>query len=263
MAKTLVTGANGFVGSQVARLVAERGDELRVTHRPRARMENLEGVDYETVECDVLDRRAVRRALKGVDRVFHCAGLVSMRREDEDALFEVNVRGTRTMLEECLRAEVHRVVLTSSVASIGPADSGGAADERQLFTAGHLAIPYVNSKHEAEVEAFRLAAQGLPLVVVNPTYAFGRGDVYVHATALVRRFILRQIPVYVPGAINIVDVRDVARGHLLADEVGTPGERYILGNRNFTLDRLFADLARFSGVEPPALRLAPGPGAGP
>src|SRR5947199_2843808 len=127
MAKTLVTGANGFVGSHVARLLAKRGDDLRVTHRPRARMENLEGLEYETVECDVVDRRAVRRAIKGVDRVFHCAGLVSTRRDDEDALYEVNVRGTRTVLEECLRAEVQRAVLTSSVGAIGPAVEGGTA----------------------------------------------------------------------------------------------------------------------------------------
>jgi dihydroflavonol-4-reductase len=180
-----------------------------------------------------------------------------MRKADADRLFEVNVGGTRTLLEECLRAGVARVVYTSSCAAIGPAETGGTADERHLFTAGHLAIPYVNSKHEAEVEAMRYAAKGLPLVAVNPSYAFGRGDIYVRATALVRRFILRQIPVYVPGALNIVDVDDVARGLLLADERGTVGDRYILGNRNFTIDRLFADLARLSGVEPPALRLSP------
>jgi dihydroflavonol-4-reductase len=162
------------------------------------------------------------------------------------------------VLEECLRADVERVVLTSSVASIGPAKPGGTTDERQLFTAGHLGIPYVNSKHEAEVEAFRLAAQGLPLVVVNPAWAFGRGDVYARTTSIVRRFMLRRIPAYVPGALNVVDVEDVARGHVLADERGAVGERYILGNRNYTFDRLFADLARFSGVEPPALRLSPG-----
>jgi dihydroflavonol-4-reductase len=255
--KTLVTGGNGFVGSQVVRLLAERGDDLRITHRPRARTESIEDIEHEAVECDVLDRRAVRRALKGVDRVFHVAGLVSMRPEDEDALYEVNVRGTRIVLEECLRADVDRVVLTSSVAAIGPADHGETADERQLFTAGRLGIPYVNSKHEAEVEAFRLAAQGLPVVSVNPCYVFGRGDVYGRATSIVRRFLLGRIPAYVPGALNVVAVEDVARGHLLADEKGQVGERYILGNRNYTLDRLFADLARMSGIEPPALRLSP------
>jgi dihydroflavonol-4-reductase len=255
--KTLVTGGNGFIGSALVRLLAARGDSLRLTRRKRSKLDNLKEVEHEAVQCDVLDRAAVRRALKGVDRVFHVAGLVSMRREDTDRLFEVNVGGTRIVLEECLRAGVERVVYTSSVGAIGPGPEGGATDERQVFTAGHLGIPYVNSKHEAEWEAFRLAARGLPLVVVNPAYVLGRGDVYGRATSIVRRFMLGRITAYVPGALNVVDVQDVARGHLLADERGTVGERYILGNRNFTLDRLFADLARVSGAEPPALRLSP------
>jgi dihydroflavonol-4-reductase len=180
-----------------------------------------------------------------------------MRSEDSDRLFDVNVGGTRIVLEEALRAGVERVVYTSSVAAVGPAERGQTADERQLFTAGHLGIPYVNSKREAEVEALRLAAQGLDVVVVNPCYVLGWGDVYGRATSIVRRFMLGRMPAYVPGALNVVDVQDVARGHLLADEKGQPGERYILGNRNYTLDRLFADLARLSGVEAPPLRLAP------
>ncbi|HEX8076139.1 MAG TPA: NAD-dependent epimerase/dehydratase family protein [Thermoleophilaceae bacterium] len=257
MGKTLVTGGNGFVGSAVVRLLAERGDDLKLTRRRRSRVDTLEGIEHQSVECDVLDRAAVRRAMRGVDRVFHVAGLVSMRPEDSERLFEVNVGGTRIVLEEALRAGVERVVYTSSVAAVGPAKHGQTADERQLFTAGRLGIPYVNSKHEAEVEALRLAAQGLPVVAVNPCYVFGAGDVYGRATAIVRRFMLGRIPAYVPGALNVVDVGDVARGHLLADEKGLPGERYILGNRNYTLDRLFADLARLSGVEPPALRLQP------
>jgi dihydroflavonol-4-reductase len=255
--KTLVTGGNGFVGAAVVRLLAERGDDLRLTLRRRSRLEQLDGVDYHAVECDVLDRPAVRRAMRGVERVFHLAGLVSMRPADDDRLFDVNVGGTKVVLEEALRAGVERVVYTSSVAAIGPAEPGQTADERQLFTAGHLGITYVNSKHEAEVEALRLAAQGLPVVVVNPCYVFGAGDIYARATAIVRRFLLGRIPAYVAGALNVVDVQDVARGHLLADEHGAVGERYILGNRNYTLDRLFADLARLSGVEAPSLKLTP------
>ncbi len=258
MAKTLVTGGNGFIGSAVVRALAARGDSLRLTCRKRSRLENLEGVEHESVQCDVLDRASVRRALKGVDRVFHLAGLVSMRPDDGQRLFDVNVGGTRVVLEECLRAGVERVVYTSSVAAIGTAPEGGATDERQLFTAGHLGIAYVNSKHEAEGEAFQLAARGLPLVVVNPAFVLGRGDVYARATSIVRRFMYGRIPAYVPGGLNIVDVRDVARGHLLADERGSVGQRYILGNRNYTLDRLFADLGRMTGVEPPTLRLSPG-----
>jgi dihydroflavonol-4-reductase len=239
------------------RLLAARGDSLRLTRRRRSRLDNLKDVEHEAVQCDVLDRAAVRRALKGVDRVFHLAGLVSMRPEDSERLFEVNVSGTRIVLEECLRAGVERVVYTSSVGAIGPAPEGGATDERQVFTAGHLGIPYINSKHEAEGEAYHVVARGLPVVIVNPAYVLGRGDVYARATSIVRRFMLGRIPAYVPGALNIVDVQDVARGHLLADERGTVGERYILGNRNYTLDRLFADLARVTGAHPPALRLSP------
>ena len=143
---------------------------------------------------------------------------------------------------------------TSSVAAIGPAPRGSTADETSPFRGGY-GVPYVAAKREAEVEALRLAARGLPVVIVNPGHVFGRGDLYRSSTDVVRRFLSRQIPAYVDGAINIVDVGDVAAGHLLADERGEVGERYILGNRNYTWERLFADLGRISGVEPPAVKL--------
>ena len=254
MPTVLVTGASGLVGSHVTRLLVERGDRVRVTVRERSRLDNLDGLDVEHTRCDVLDRRAVRRALRGVDRVFHIAGLTSLR-ASRDALFTVNVKGTRIVLEEALRAEVERAVYTSSVAAIGPAERGSTADERQPFLAGALDVPYVHAKREAEAEALRLAAAGLPVVIVNPAHVFGAGDLYRSSTALVLRFLRRQIPAYVDGALNVVDAEDVARGHLLADELGKPGERYILGNRNFTFDRLLADLGRLSGVAPPALKL--------
>ncbi len=251
LAKTLLTGATGFIGSHLARALVRRGDDLRVTVRARSSVEVLEGVDCERVRCDVTDRRAVRRALKGVDRVFHAAGVTSIRGADAERMFEVNVGGAKTVLGECLRADVARVVLTSSAAAIGPAPRGGTADETQLFTAGHLDIPYVSSVHEAEVEAMRLAARGLPLVCVNPAATFGAGDVHLTSTRLVRNFLLGQVPMYSGGAFCMVDVRDVVQGHLLADEVGGVAERYILGGRNFTFDRFFADLGRISGVPPP------------
>lgn len=254
MPRTLVTGGTGLIGSHVVRLLVERGDDVRLATRQGSRLESLEGLDYEAVTCDILDRGAVRRALRGVDRVYHVAGLTSLRASAEQ-LFRVNVTGTRIVLEECLKAGVERVVHTSSVAAIGPARRGSTADETQVFSAGGYGIPYVNAKREAEAEAMRLAVRGLPVVIVNPGHVFGRGDVYRSSTEIVRRFLRREIPAYVDGALNIVDVTDVARGHLLAEELGVVGERYILGNRNFTLDRLFADLGRLSGVEPPALKL--------
>jgi dihydroflavonol-4-reductase len=255
VAKTLLTGGTGFLGAALACALAERGDDLRLTLREGASTELLDEVDFEPAKADILDRRALRRALTGVDRVFHAAGSVSFRPGDEDEMFRVNVEGTRTVLEECLRAGVERVVYTSTASAVGPAEPGKTADETQIFTAGHLGLPYVNSKHEAEVEALRLAAQGLPLVVVNPCFVFGRGDLQRSSTSVVRRFLLGRISMYTDGGINVIDVGDVAAGHLLADEKGKVGERYILGNRNYTWDRLFADLSRLSGVEPPPLKL--------
>ncbi|MET0811360.1 MAG: NAD-dependent epimerase/dehydratase family protein [Thermoleophilaceae bacterium] len=208
-------------------------------------------LELKRLRLEVRDRRSVRRALKGIERVFHCAGVTSARPEDTDRLFDVNVGGTKLLMEECLGAGVERVVYTSSAAVVGPAPHGGAADEGQLFTAGRLGIPYVTSVHEAEVEAMRVAAQGLPLVCVNPAVCFGAGDYLLSSTRLVRSFLLGRIPVYADGAASIVDVRDVARAHLLADELGQVGERYIVGGRNFTFERLFADLGRVSGIDPP------------
>lgn len=225
---------------------------MRLTVREHTSLENLD-FEHEAVRCDILDRRAVRRALRGVDRVFHLAGSTSLR-APIDALFRINVEGTRIVLEEALRAGVQRVVYTSSIAAVGPAPRGSVADESQIFRGGY-GLPYMDSKHEAEVEALRLAARGLPVVIVNPAFVFGAGDVNRSSTELVRRFLRRELPAYVDGALNVVDVKDVARGHLLADELGALGERYILGNRNFTFERLLADLGRISGVEPPAVKL--------
>ena len=247
MSGTLVTGATGFIGSHLARRLIERGDEVRLGVLPGASDEPIRELDAPRVECDVLDRRAVRRAVKGADRVFHCAGVTSVRPRDSRRLFEVNVEGTKTVLEECHKAGVARVVMNSSAAALGPAEPGGTADETQLFTAARLGIPYVNSVHEAEVEAMRLAAKGLPLVCVT----FGAGDYNVSSTRIVRNFLLGRVPMYVDGAFSVVDVRDVADGLLLAGDRGAVGERYLLGGRNFTFDRLFADLSRLSGIEPP------------
>ena len=256
MAETLVTGATGFIGSHVARLLVERGDEVRLGVEDGSPDTAIADLDCKRVKLDVRDRRSVRRALKGVERVFHCAGVTSVRPADEERLFEVNVGGTKLVMEECLRAEVERVVYTSSAAAVGPAANGKAATETQLFTAARLGIPYVNSVHEAEVEAMRVAAHGLPLVCVNPAVCLGAGDHLLSSTRLVRSFLLGRIPVYTDGAIGIVDVRDAAAGHLLADIRGAVGERYLLAGRNFTFERLFADLGRLSGVPTP-VRIPP------
>ena len=254
MARTLVTGATGFIGSHVALLLVQRGDDVRATLRSTSGEQALARLDIETVQADVLDRRAIRHAMRGVDRVFHIAGTTSLVLAREQVL-ALNVEGTRIVLEEALRAEVQRLVYTSSVAAVGPSPPGTTADESCVWDAAKYAIAYVDSKHAAEAVAMRLMERGLPLVIVNPAHVLGAGDPGRSSTTLVRRFLRREIPVYVDGTLNIVGVEDVARGHLLADERGRIGERYILGNRNFTLQRLFTDLGRLSGVEPPAVKL--------
>ena len=255
MATTLVTGASGFIGSHVARALAERGDDLRLLARRSSNLAHLDDVSFERASGDITDRRAVRRAMEGVDRVFHVAGRTSLRSQDREAVFETNVKGTRIVLEEALDAKVERVVHTSSVGAIGVAKPRGAIDENAVFDIGHLGIAYVNSKHESELEALRMVARGLDVVIVNPSFVLGPDSPGGTSMSLVKRFLLRRIPVYVDGGLNIVDVRDVAKGHLQAERKGKAGERYILSGRNFTLDRLFADLARISGVEPPSVRL--------
>lgn len=255
MATTLVTGGTGFLGSHIVRELAGRGDSLRLLVRPGRDLSQLTGIKFERADGDICDRDSVRAAMKGVDRVFHVAGKTSMRPADRDRVFEVNVGGTVNVMEEALRAGVVRAVHTSSAGAVGPAPPHGTADETQLFKAGHLGIAYINSKHEAETAAMRVAAKGLPVVVVNPSFVLGPDDPTGTSNRLVRRLLLRRIPAYVDGGLNVVDVRDVARGHLLADERGEEGERYLLTGRNFTLQRFFADLSRIAGVPPPPAKV--------
>ena len=254
MARTLITGATGFIGSHLVRLLVARGHEVAVLLRPRTPLGELGDLPVAVSRADVRDRRAVRRALKGTEHLFHLAGTTNLGAARE-VVFALNVEGSRIVLEEALRAGVARIVYTSSVAAVGPAAPGRVADETNIWDAGRYAIPYVDSKHEAEMIVLRLIARGLPAVIVNPTHVLGPGDPGRSSTTIVRRFLRRQIPAYVDGTLNVVGVQDVARGHVLAAERGAVGERYILGNRNFTLDRLFADLGRLSGVQPPQIKL--------
>ena len=256
MAPTLVTGGTGFLGSHLVRQQAQRGDELRLLIREGRDASHLDGIKFERAEGDVTDRESVRAAMDGVEKLFHVAGKTSMRSSERDRVFEINVGGTRNVMEEALRAGVVRAVHTSNAGAVGPAEPEGTADESQPFTAGSLGIAYINAKHDAEGVAMSVAAKGLPVVVVNPTFVLGPDDPTGTSNRLVRRLLLRRLPGYLDGGLNIVDVRDVARGHLLADERGHEGERYLLAGRNFTQQRLFADLSRIAGVPPPPVRLS-------
>jgi len=259
MPTTLVTGATGLLGSHLVRALAERGDRLRLLIRRDSDTGVLDGIEHDRVTGDITDRRAVRRAVEGVDRVFHLAADNSLDGGDLERIFAVNAGGTALVAAEALEAGVTRLVHASSVAAIGPAPPGGRADESQPYMIAHLGIAYANSKHEAEAEVLRAAAHGLDVVIFNPTFILGPplGATPSLSIGVVRRFLLRRIPALVDGGLNVVDVRDVAAGAILADEKGRRGERYILGGRNFTSQRLFADLSRISGAPVPPLMLSP------
>jgi dihydroflavonol-4-reductase len=258
--KVCVTGATGFLGAHVVAKLARRGDDVRVTVRDRRRLRALEGLDIEVVDADVLDRRAMRRAVAGCDVLFHAAGAVASR--PYDRVWRVNAIAPRIAVEEAARAGVGRVILTSSVASIGPALDDRAATERSPFPPGGTGLLYTDSKHEGEAAAFGAAERvGLDVVSVCPSYvlgpAYNRGLPGETSTRIVANYLRGRLPAVVDAYTNIVDVEDVAHGHLLAAEAGRPGERYILGGENLRWSEVVDRIAKISGVRHPLIVLPP------
>ena len=238
----------------MARLLAERGDEVRVTFRDPERLERLWGVPVEAVKADVLDRGSLRRAFRGCDLVFHAAGLVASRPARK--VWEVNALAPRLAVEAAAAEGVDRVVLTSSVAGVGPAAPEAAVDEEATYTAGGLGLTYSGAKHEGEVEALAAAARtGTELVVVEPGYVLGtpvdRSMPGETSNRTVGNYLRGRLPAVVDGGLSVVDVEDVARGHVLAAERGRPGERYILGGHNLGWAELIERIAEVSGVRHP------------
>lgn len=253
-----VTGATGFVGGHVARLLAERGDSVRVTYRDSARLPRVGGIDAEPVKADVLDRAAMRRALRGCEIAFHSAGYVNSR--PVERVWRINALSPRVVVEAAAAEGVRRVVLTSTAAAIGIAPEPEAADEAHVYRAGGAGMAYADSKHEGEREALAAGARlGVEVVVVNPSYVLGvpveRRNPGETSTRTVANYLLGRLPAVVDGATNIVDVRDVAAGHLAAAGRGDPGERYILGGYNVGWVDLIDRIAAVSGVHHPLLVL--------
>jgi dihydroflavonol-4-reductase len=258
--KACVTGATGFVGAHVAALLARRGDEVRVTVRDRRRLRALDGLEVEVVDADVLDRRAMRRALAGCDVLFHTAGVVASRPRNK--VWRANAVAPRIAVEEAARAGIGRVVVTSSVASIGPAPPDRAATERNPYPPGGTGLLYTDSKHEGERAALGAAERlGIETVSVCPSYVLGRA--YNRAlpgetsTRIVANYMRGRMPAVVDAYTNLVDVEDVAQGHLLAADAGRPGERYILGGENLRWSDVVERIARISGVRHPLIVLPP------
>jgi len=247
----LVTGATGFLGSHVARKLVERGERVRILLRKTSRTSNIEDIDAERAYGDILDIDSVKEALKGCDTLYHVAGIVSSRKSDYGRMEEINVKGTFNVLSSALEAGVKKAVYTSSVAAIGVNPGGGIANEKTPFTLEPMGIQYLNTKYYAEKEALKFYQKGLPLVIVNPSIVIGPGDIYLSSTALIVWYCKRKFPGYMDGGVNVVDVEDVAEGHILAAEKGRVGERYILGNKNLSIMECFSLLERVTGIPSP------------
>jgi dihydroflavonol-4-reductase len=241
--RALVTGAAGFIGGHVAQALRDAGWEVRPF--------DLTQKGQSLLRHDVLDSEAVARAADGCDAIFHLAAIYSYARRDAEMMLRVNIEGTRTVLDAAARVGTRRVVMTSSCATCGPVP-GRAATEQDHPPEWELGIAYKRSKIESEEVALAAARDGLDVVVVNPTTPVGPGDVRPTPTgAMVAGVASGRIRAFTSTAINVVDVRDVAAGHLLAFEKGRSGERYLLGGENVTLRGAFATIARHAGRTPP------------
>jgi dihydroflavonol-4-reductase len=249
---TLITGASGFLGWHVARLLIEHGHRVRALVRPGSK---VAGLDVETVTGDLRDPASLDRAVAGCRLVFHVAADYRLWAKDPRELYRSNVDGTHNLLEASHNARVERIVYTSTVGCIG-VPPGGIGNEDTPVSLVDMAGHYKRSKYLAEGVALEYARDGLPVVIVNPTAPVGDHDIKPTPTGkIVLDFLNGDMPAFIDTGLNVVDVRDAAEGHLLACERGTPGERYILGSENLTLAQILQKLAKITGRKAPSIRL--------
>jgi dihydroflavonol-4-reductase len=266
--KAFVTGATGFLGSHVARVLADQGAGLRLLVRPTSNLKNLEGLlspgsQAETTTGDLRDAASLEKAMSGCDTVFHVAADYRLWVREPNEMYRSNVEGTRAILEAARKNGVRRVVYTSSVATIGFTGNGRhiaqpaqPADEDSPVALADMIGHYKRSKFIAEQIAMEAGRSGMQVVTVNPTTPVGEQDVKPTPTGrIVVDFLKRKFPAYVETGLNLVDVRECARGHVVALEKGRSGERYILGGENLTLKQILDKLGKITGLPSPRVKL--------
>lgn len=252
--KALVTGGTGFVGSHVARALAETGHAVRVLHRSSSRLDALAGVHYESAIGDITDLDALRAACEGVDWVFHVAAVAAYWREDKAKMYDANVEGTRRVLIAAREAGVRRVIFTSSAAAVGLRADGTPSDENDFFDLPPDRFPYAHTKALAERVCMEAVNAGQDIVILNPVVVLGPGDLNKISGEMILQIQRLSWTVPVPsGGVAMVDVRDVARMHVAAARQGRTGERYILGTENYAYRDLFRLIAQITGAAQPGL----------
>jgi dihydroflavonol-4-reductase len=251
-----VTGATGFVGSHVARALAERGADLRLLVRANSNPRNIQDLKADLVTGDLREPASLEKAIAGCDVVFHVAADYRLWVRDPDEMYRANVEGTRVILDAARKNSVSRVVYTSSVATMGFTSDGQLADETSPVSLDRMIGPYKRSKFMAEQVAVEAARAGQNIVIVNPTTPIGERDIKPTPTGrIVVDFLKKKFPAYVDTGLNLVDVQVCAQGHIAAFEKGRSGERYILGGENLTLKQILDKLAVITGLPSPTIRV--------
>ncbi len=253
MKRILVTGATGCIGANLIIKLLELGYDVRAFHRSTSNLLALKNVNVEHVIGDVRDTSSLQRAITGCDTVFHTAAIVSFWKGKREEQLEINVNGTRNVVETCLEHDVASLIHTSSVAALGYSITNELITETTPFN-WNTQITYKYSKHLAELEVLQGVKNGLRATIVNPTVIIGPRDVHIHGGQIIRDTKRGLIPLYVDGGMNIVSVHDVVQGHIAAATNGKSGERYILGGENLTHKEVFTRTAKILQTRPPMLK---------
>jgi len=251
-----VTGATGFLGSQLARVLAEQGADLRLLVRASSNTKNIDDLKADRVIGDLRDPASLEKGIAGCDAIFHVAADYRLWVRDPDEMYRSNVEGTRAILSAARNNNVRRMVYTSSVATMGFTSNGQPADEDSPVCLEKMIGPYKRSKFMAEQVAIEAARAGLDVVIVNPTTPVGERDIKPTPTGrIVVDFLKRKFPAYVDTGLNLVDATECARGHIAAFERARSGERHILGGENLTLKQILDKLGAITGLPSPTIRV--------
>ncbi len=252
----LVTGASGFVGSAIVRKLLGGGQKVTAFVREASELSNLEGLDIGYAYGELTDPGSVREAVKGCGRIYHAAANYSLWSPDPAAVYSSNVEGTKNLLAAAVAEGVERVVYTSTVGALGNPGDGRPGDEETPVGLEDMVGHYKRSKFMAERAAAEFAGKGFPVVIVNPSTPVGPRDIKPTPTGkMIVDFLNGKMFAYLDTGLNLVDVDDVAAGHLLAMEKGVPGRKYVLGNSDMTLSQIFGVLSRLTGIPAPRVRL--------
>ncbi len=249
--KAFVTGGSGFVGTNLVRSLLNSDYQVKALVRSNSKLDNLQNLDLEIVKSDLSDPN-LAELMKDCQVLFHVAAQYSLWQKDKDLLYKNNVLGTRNILAAARKANIERTIYTSSVAAIGVGKQGKITNENYQSPVEKLIGHYKKSKFWAEEEAKKAVKLGQDIVIVNPSTPIGAYDLKPTPTGeIIVRFLNKKMPAYVDTGLNIIDVKDVAQGHILALEKGKTGERYILGNQNLTLKELLDLLAEITSLKAP------------